>query len=81
MCMKNTIIHFRMGQLYEILEPTFKEVPKKAYIMAAAALLIIFADSCSKRKRKGCNYIIGRTAFGTSLVTIFCDNFPYFRIV
>ena len=52
MCMKNTIIHFRMGQLYEILEPTFKEVPKKAYIMAAAALLIVFADSVLKEKGK-----------------------------
>ena len=41
-----------MGQLYGILEPTFKEVPKKAYIMAAAALLIVFADSVLKEKGK-----------------------------
>ena len=30
MCMKNTIIHFRMGQLYGILEPTFKDSAKES---------------------------------------------------
>lgn len=52
MCMKNTIIHFRMGELYGILEPTFKEVPKKAYIIAIVALVIVFADSVVKEKGK-----------------------------
>ena len=50
--MKNTIIHFRMGELYGILEPTFKEVPKKAYIIAIVALVIVFADSVVKEKGK-----------------------------
>ena len=45
-------MHFHMGQLYGILEPTFKEVPKKAYFIAFMALIIVFADSIVKEKGK-----------------------------
>lgn len=48
MCMKNTVFSFKLEKLGSCMKPILDIVPRKAFIIAAISLIIVFIDSVIK---------------------------------